>query len=72
MWNELLQEVIAELVMTLQEIPHKKRTCALSLVKEILAAHPPARQPRTLTHVNHQWLLPPVNLQRVPYVPPPE
>lgn len=72
MWNELLQEVVAELVMMLREMPHKKLSCALSLVKEILSAHPPVRQPCTLTHVNHQWLLPHVNLQRVPYVPPPE
>jgi hypothetical protein len=35
MWNELLQEVVAELVMMLQKMPHKKRTCALSLVKKI-------------------------------------
>ncbi len=42
------------------------------LVEEILSASPLARQPRTLTHMNHQWLLPPAKLQRVPYVPPPE
>jgi hypothetical protein len=39
MWNKYLQEVITELVMTLNELPPKKWACVLTKVQQKLASN---------------------------------
>ncbi len=64
--------VIDKLVATIREPSPTKRQCVISLVHKKLSAPPPDAALQTLMHPNHEWLLLPADLQRAPYVPPPE
>jgi hypothetical protein len=72
MWDEHLQEVIDELVTTIQEMPQNKRNRVLTLVAEKLAAGQLNNPKRSLMHSKHEWIFPQGDLQRAPYVPPKE
>jgi hypothetical protein len=70
LWNGHLQEVIDELVTTLGEMPPSKRAPVMVLVKQTLMAPSPPKDKRILTNPNHEWIIPPGDLQRTPYIPP--
>jgi hypothetical protein len=70
MWNEHLQEVSKELVTTLHELPVNKLMGVLKIIKKKLTGNP-APEKQVLTSPNHEWLLPPGDLQRVPAIIPP-
>ncbi len=72
LWNKHLQEVINKLVTTIREMPPEKQMKVVTLVKQKLASHHLDDTTCTLTNPLHHWILPPGNLQRVPYIPPPE
>ncbi len=72
MWNEHLQEVPEELVMTLHKLPVEKCVKVLSDIKNKLSIGTPSKDKQPLTSLNHEWLLPPGDLQRVPAVIQPE
>ncbi len=72
MWNKYLQEEIDKLVTTLHELSPEYRSGVISLVQDKLFTHMTSEHTRTLMHPMHEWLLPPVNIQRAPYIPPPE
>jgi hypothetical protein len=72
MWNEHLQEVSEELVTMLHKLPVEKRVKVLSDIKNKLSIGVPSKDKRQLTSLNHKWNLPPIDLQRVPAVIPPE
>jgi hypothetical protein len=70
MWNAHLQEVFEELVTTLHKLPVNKQMGVLKTIKKKLKSNPePEKQ--VLTSPNHEWLLPPGDLQRVPTIIPP-
>jgi hypothetical protein len=52
--------------MTLHELPVNKQLGALTDIKNKLTFDCPSTTKQTLTRPTHEWLLPPVNLQRVP------
>jgi hypothetical protein len=71
MWNKHLQEVISKLVTTLQELPPEKQARVISLVqRKLTSADNNSDATRTLTNPNRYWMLPPGNLQQLPYIPP--
>jgi hypothetical protein len=70
MWNKYLQEVTNKLVTTLREMPPDKRAHILTLVEEELMLGQFTDPKRTLTNPVHEWILPPGDLQRMPYIPP--
>ncbi len=72
MWNEHLQEVIDEFITTIHEMPPEKQNKVVTLVKQKLASHQLDKHNRTLTNPLQHWILPPGDLQRAPYIPPPE
>jgi hypothetical protein len=72
LWNEHLQEVIDELITTVCKMQPEKQTRVITLVQPKLASHHKDGTTRTLTNPLYHWILPPGNLQRVPYVPLPE
>jgi hypothetical protein len=72
LWNKQLQEVTNKLVTTVREMPPEKQTRVITLVQQKMASHRKDGTTCTLTNPLHHWILPPGNLQRVPYVPPPE
>jgi hypothetical protein len=72
MWNEHLQEVINELVTTLNKHPPEKWTCILTKVQQPIASPMRNHSGRALTHKSHDWLLPPGDAQRQPYISPHE
>jgi hypothetical protein len=72
MWNKHLQEVIDELVTTLHELPLETRGCVLKLVTNKLVTRSSTGSPQSLIHMNREWLLPPADLQVMPYIPLPE
>jgi hypothetical protein len=53
-------------------MPQEKQTCALTLVAKKLFSGQIHNPKCSLTHPRHKWILPQVDLQRVPYVPPRE
>jgi hypothetical protein len=72
MWNKHLQEVITELVTTLNKLPPKIQAHVLTKVQQKLASGDQGKHWRILTHPTHKWLLPPRDLQCQPYIPLPE
>jgi hypothetical protein len=72
MWNEHLQEVITELVTTLNKLPPKKWARVLTKVQQKLAPGNQRQYQGTLTQPTHKWLLPHGDLQLQPNIPPPE
>ncbi len=72
LWKKQLQEVIDRLIITIREMPPEKQTKVVTLIKQKLASHRLDNTTCTLTNPLHHWILPPSNLQRVPYIPPPE
>ena len=70
MWNKHLQEVIDKLNTTLQEMPPKQRARVISLVqRKLTSANSNSKATRKLTNPNQDWMLPPGDLQRSPYIP---
>jgi hypothetical protein len=72
MWNKHLQEVINELITTLYKLPPEKCARVISLIQDKLSTHTTIDDTRTLMHPMHNWLLPPANIQRAPYILLPE
>jgi hypothetical protein len=68
MWNEHLQEVIDELVTTLNKLPPGKRTHILTKVQQQIASTMWNHSGRALTHKARDWLLPPSDVQCQPYI----
>jgi hypothetical protein len=71
-WNKHLQEVINKLVTTVRKMPPEKQTRVITLVQQKLASHCKDGTTCTLTNPLHHLILPPGDLQRVPYDPLPE
>jgi hypothetical protein len=72
MWNKHLQEVINKLVTTLHKLLPEKHARVLFLFQDKLSTHTTIDHTCTLTHPTHDWLLPPTDIQRAPYIPPPQ
>jgi hypothetical protein len=54
-------------------MPPKKRAQVISLVqRKLTSANSNSKATRTLTNPNHDWMFPPGDLQRSPYIPPME
>ena len=58
------------MVTTLGEMPPSKRARVMALVKQKLTAPSPPKDKRVLTDPNHEWIVPPGDLQHTPYIPP--
>jgi hypothetical protein len=63
MWNKCLQEVIGKLNTTLCEMPPVNRAHVIDCIHKQLISNDPINSTRTLTNPNHDWILPPGNLQ---------
>jgi hypothetical protein len=72
MWNKHLLEVINELVTMLHKLPPEKCLRIMSRITAKLSAPYENIETRSLTYPGHEWLLPRVDVQSAPYVPPPE
>ena len=70
LWNKHLQEVINELVMTLQEMKPNKRARVLIKIINRIDTSSRDHEARTITAPAHQWMLPEGDIQQHPYVPP--
>jgi hypothetical protein len=70
LWNEHLQEVLDELVTTLQEMKPNKRTRVLTKLINIIDTSSRDQDARTITVPAHNWMLPEGDIQRHPYVQP--
>ncbi len=63
MWNKHLQEVINELVTTLNKLPLAKQTHILTKVQQWIVSPMRDHNGRALTHKSNDWLLPPGDIQ---------
>ncbi len=70
LWNEHLQEVVDELVTTLQEMKPNKRTGVLTDIIHKIDTSCRDHDKRTITAPAHQWMLPKRDIQHHPYIPP--
>ncbi len=70
MWNDHLQEAISKLNTTLYEMPPIKRARVIYRVHRQLTSSDCVDSMRTLIDPNHEWILPPGDLQQRPYISP--
>jgi hypothetical protein len=70
LWNEHLQEVVNELVTTLQEMKPNKRARVLTKIINKIDTSSRDHDARTITAPTHQWMLPEGDIQQHPCVPP--
>ena len=70
LWNEHLQEVINELVTTLQETKPNKRACVLTKIIHKIETSSRDQDAQSITAPAHHWMLPDGDIQQHPYVPP--
>jgi hypothetical protein len=70
LWNEHLQEVVDELVTTLQEMNPTKRTGVLTNIIKKIDTSCRDNDTRTITAPAHQWMLPDGDIQHHPYIHP--
>ena len=71
MWNEHLNEVVNELVTTLQEMTPNKRARVLTKLVDKLNHNIRDPDARSIIAPIHHWMLPDGYIQRHEYVPPP-
>jgi hypothetical protein len=70
LWNEHLQEVVDELVTTLQEMKPNKRKGVLTDIINKIDTKCRDHDTRTITAPAHQWMLPDGDIQHHPFIPP--